>query len=93
MSHDAILAKGHSVKSEGNVLYTVKGGSGLFLKYLRRGSSYYIDVGTSQLLIDGKVQLARESAICGSPPRCRSCGFTAAICASRVTTPSIWLCS
>lgn len=34
-------------------------GSGLFLKYLRRGSGYYIDVGASQLLIDGEVALAR----------------------------------
>ncbi|GAA4707340.1 NAD(P)/FAD-dependent oxidoreductase [Kocuria gwangalliensis] len=34
-------------------------GSGLFLKYLRRGSGYYIDVGASQLIIDGKVKLVR----------------------------------
>jgi putative flavoprotein involved in K+ transport len=33
-------------------------GSGLFLKYLRRGSGYYIDVGASQLIIDGKIKLA-----------------------------------
>ena len=33
-------------------------GSGLFMKYLRRGSGYYIDVGASQLIIDGKVKLA-----------------------------------
>ncbi|OFI37632.1 FAD-dependent oxidoreductase [Arthrobacter sp. SW1] len=33
-------------------------GSGLFLKYLRRGSGYYIDVGASQLIIDGRVKLA-----------------------------------
>ena len=32
-------------------------GSGLFLKYLRRGSGYYIDVGASQLIIDGRVKL------------------------------------
>lgn len=32
-------------------------GSGLFLKYLRRGSGYYIDVGASQLMIDGRVKL------------------------------------
>jgi putative flavoprotein involved in K+ transport len=31
--------------------------SGLFMKYLRRGSGYYIDVGASQLIIDGKVKL------------------------------------
>ncbi|WP_181772870.1 flavin-containing monooxygenase [Amycolatopsis pittospori] len=33
-------------------------GSGLFLKYLRRGSGYYIDVGASELVADGKVELA-----------------------------------
>ncbi len=30
-------------------------GSGLFMKYLRRGSGYYIDVGASQLVIDGRI--------------------------------------
>lgn len=34
-------------------------GSGMFLKYLRRGSGYYIDVGASELIADGSVQLAR----------------------------------
>lgn len=34
-------------------------GSGLFMKYLRRGSGYYIDVGASQLIIDGEVRLVR----------------------------------
>ncbi|MHC8510284.1 MAG: NAD(P)-binding domain-containing protein [Rhodospirillales bacterium] len=32
-------------------------GSGLFMKYLRRGSGYYIDVGASQLIIDGEIKL------------------------------------
>ncbi len=32
-------------------------GSGLFLKYLRRGSGYYIDVGASQLIIDGEIKI------------------------------------
>ncbi|GGB60421.1 FAD-dependent oxidoreductase [Tistrella bauzanensis] len=32
-------------------------GSGLFMKYLRRGSGYYIDVGASQLIIDGQIKL------------------------------------
>ena len=32
--------------------------SGLFVKYLRRGSGYYIDIGASQLIIDGKIKLA-----------------------------------
>jgi putative flavoprotein involved in K+ transport len=32
-------------------------GSGLFMKYLRRGSGYYIDVGASELVADGQVKL------------------------------------
>lgn len=32
--------------------------SGLFMKYLRRGSGYYIDVGASELVADGKIKLA-----------------------------------
>ena len=32
-------------------------GSGLFMKYLRRGSGYYIDVGASELIASGKVKL------------------------------------
>jgi putative flavoprotein involved in K+ transport len=32
--------------------------SGLFMKYLRRGSGYYIDVGASDLVADGKIKLA-----------------------------------
>ncbi|BDA87101.1 FAD-dependent oxidoreductase [Aureimonas sp. SA4125] len=38
-------------------------GSGLFMKYLRRGSGYYIDVGASQLIIDGKIKLKSGSDI------------------------------
>ncbi len=34
-------------------------GSGLFLKYLRRGSGYYIDVGAADLVADGEVALAQ----------------------------------
>ena len=32
-------------------------GSGLFVKYLRRGSGYYIDVGASELVAEGKIKL------------------------------------
>ncbi len=32
--------------------------SGLFMKYLRRGSGYYIDVGAADLVADGEVALA-----------------------------------
>ncbi len=31
--------------------------SGLFMKYLRRGSGYYIDVGASELIADGSIKL------------------------------------
>ena len=34
-------------------------GSGLFMKYLRRGSGYYIDVGAAELVADGKVALVQ----------------------------------
>ncbi|GAA5123702.1 NAD(P)/FAD-dependent oxidoreductase [Haloechinothrix salitolerans] len=33
-------------------------GSGLFMKYLRRASGYYIDVGAAELVADGEVKLA-----------------------------------
>ncbi len=36
-------------------------GSGLFMKYLRRGSGYYIDVGASELVADGSIKLAHGS--------------------------------
>ena len=36
-------------------------GSGLFMKYLRRGSGYYIDVGASELVADGSIALAHGS--------------------------------
>jgi putative flavoprotein involved in K+ transport len=34
-------------------------GSGLFMKYLRRGSGYYIDVGAAELICNGSVKLAK----------------------------------
>ena len=34
-------------------------GSGLFMKYLRRGSGYYIDVGAADLVANGDVHLAK----------------------------------
>ncbi|GAB3293275.1 NAD(P)-binding domain-containing protein [Epidermidibacterium keratini] len=34
-------------------------GSGLFMKYLRRGSGYYIDVGAADLIANGDVKLAK----------------------------------
>jgi len=37
--------------------------SGLALKYLRRGSGYYIDVGACDLVIDGSIKLASGSEV------------------------------
>ncbi len=37
--------------------------TGLFMKYLRRGSGYYIDVGASELVADGKIKLAHGQAM------------------------------
>ena len=36
------------------------------MKYLRRGSGYYIDVGASDLLIEGKVGLKATVAVGGA---------------------------
>ena len=36
---------------------------GLFMKYLRRGSGYYIDIGASQLIIDGEIKLKRGQVV------------------------------
>ena len=36
--------------------------SGLFMKYLRRGSGYYIDVGASELIASGKIKLKAGQA-------------------------------
>ena len=38
-------------------------GSGLFMKYLRRGSGYYIDVGAADLVANGEVKLAHGQVV------------------------------
>jgi putative flavoprotein involved in K+ transport len=38
-------------------------GSGLFMKYLRRGSGYYIDVGASSLVANGDIKLKSGVAV------------------------------
>ncbi len=38
-------------------------GSGLFVKYLRRGSGYYIDVGASDMVANGQIKLRSGVAI------------------------------
>jgi putative flavoprotein involved in K+ transport len=38
-------------------------GSGLFMKYLRRGSGYYIDVGAADLVADGKIPVKQGQVV------------------------------
>ncbi|MDX8479541.1 NAD(P)/FAD-dependent oxidoreductase [Mesorhizobium sp. VK24D] len=45
------------LKKAGFMLDWGDDGSGLFMKYLRRGSGYYIDVGACDLVIDGSIKL------------------------------------
>ncbi|MCL1479436.1 MAG: NAD(P)/FAD-dependent oxidoreductase [Marinobacter sp.] len=45
------------LKKAGFMLDFGDDGSGLFMKYLRRGSGYYIDVGASELVADGEIKL------------------------------------
>ena len=44
-------------------------GSGLFMKYLRRGSGYYIDVGASELVANGSIKLRSGVTIDHINPR------------------------
>ena len=38
-------------------------GAGLFMKYFQRGGGYYIDVGCSQLIVDGKIKIKQGQEI------------------------------
>lgn len=49
------------LESRGFLLDFGDDGSGLFLKYLRRASGYYIDVGASELVARGDIALERGS--------------------------------
>ena len=54
-------------------------GSGLFMKYLRRGSGYYIDVGAADLVADGEVQVEHGQVDRADRDR-RQAGRTARSC-------------
>ena len=57
------------LKKAGFMLDFGDDGSGLFMKYLRRGSGYYIDVGASGLVADGSIQLRSGVSIERINPR------------------------
>ncbi|KAI3333506.1 hypothetical protein F4824DRAFT_490876 [Ustulina deusta] len=44
-------------------------GAGLFFKYFQRGGGYYIDVGASQLIADGKIKVKQGQEIAEVLPR------------------------
>lgn len=43
-------------------------GAGLFMKYFQRGGGYYIDVGASQLIVDGKIKIKQGQEIAAILP-------------------------
>jgi hypothetical protein len=52
---DAKLLDG--LTKAGFMLDTGPDDSGFFMKYFQRGGGYYIDVGASQLIVDGKIKM------------------------------------
>ncbi|KLU92462.1 hypothetical protein MAPG_11406 [Magnaporthiopsis poae ATCC 64411] len=44
-------------------------GGGLFMKYFQRGGGYYIDVGCSQLIIDGKIKIKQGHEVAEVLPK------------------------
>lgn len=61
MQRDAALLRG--LTAAGFAIDSGPDGSGLFMKYLSRGGGYYIDVGASQLVADGKIKIKQGQEI------------------------------
>ncbi|TVY85978.1 putative indole-3-pyruvate monooxygenase, partial [Lachnellula willkommii] len=60
-AHDAKLLAG--LESAGFKTDRGPDGAGLFMKYFQRGGGYYIDVGASQLIIDGDIKIKQGQEI------------------------------
>ncbi|KAL9613884.1 MAG: hypothetical protein Q9167_001621 [Letrouitia subvulpina] len=58
---DTVLLRG--LTSAGFALDNGPDGAGLMMKYLQRGGGYYIDVGASQLIADGKIKIKQGQEI------------------------------
>ncbi|KAK0713340.1 flavin-binding monooxygenase-like protein [Lasiosphaeria miniovina] len=67
VEHDATMLAG--LEAAGFKVDTGPNGGGLFTKYLQRGGGYYIDVGTSQLIIDGKIRVKQGQDVVEVLPR------------------------
>jgi hypothetical protein len=63
---DAKLLEG--LTKAGFMLDTGPDDSGLFMKYFQRGGGYYIDVGTSQLIVDRKIKVKQGVEITSVKP-------------------------
>ncbi|KAF8858429.1 FAD/NAD(P)-binding domain-containing protein [Acephala macrosclerotiorum] len=59
--HDAKLLEG--LEKAGFKLDQGPDDTGLFMKYFQRGGGYYIDVGASQLIVDGKIKMKQGQEI------------------------------
>lgn len=59
--HDAELLAG--LEKAGFKLDQGPNEAGLFMKYFQRGGGYYIDVGASQLIVDGKIKIKQGQEI------------------------------
>jgi cation diffusion facilitator CzcD-associated flavoprotein CzcO len=57
------------LRKAGFALDTGPDGAGLFMKYYQRGGGYYIDVGASQLIIDGKIKIKQGQEIAEVLPK------------------------
>ncbi|KAL8873679.1 MAG: hypothetical protein Q9174_000884 [Haloplaca sp. 1 TL-2023] len=53
----------HGLRKAGFALDNGPDGAGLMAKYLHRGGGYYIDVGASQLIADGKIRIKQGQEI------------------------------
>ena len=59
--HDAKMLEG--LKKVGFKLDMGPDNAGMYVKYFQRGGGYYIDVGASQLIIDGKIKIKQGQEI------------------------------
>jgi hypothetical protein len=59
--HDAKLLEG--LTAAGFALDQGPDDAGLFMKYFQRGGGYYLDVGCSQLIVDGKIKIIQGTEI------------------------------
>ncbi|OJD13233.1 hypothetical protein AJ78_06288 [Emergomyces pasteurianus Ep9510] len=60
LSENSDKATLEGLKRAGFKLDACRDGAGLFKKYFTRGGGYYIDIGCSQLIVDGKIKVRQS---------------------------------